>query len=47
MKEDSFHKWLKSDLKNEREARKLCSFIVLAVLGTLLKSNQTSKFNNY
>jgi len=47
MKEDSFHKWLKSDLKKEREARKHCSFIVLAVLETLLKRNQTSEFNNY
>jgi len=47
MKEDSFHKWLKSDLKKEREARKHCSFIVLAVLETLLRSKQTSEFNNY
>ena len=47
MKEDSFNKWLKSGLKKEREARKPCSFIVLAVLETLLRIKQTSEFNNY
>ncbi len=46
MKEDSFHKWLKSGLRTECEARKLCSFIVLAFLETLLRIKQTSEFNN-
>ena len=37
MKEDSFHKWLKSGLKKEREARKPRHLMLLDVLWTLLK----------
>lgn len=47
MNDRTYIKWLKSGLRTECEAWKLCSFNVLAVLETLLRSKQTSEFNNY